>query len=365
MIAIIGAGLAGLAAAARLARVGHQVIVLERDEPDLGAGWFGAEPDVITLPATWRDLFVKSGRKLDAELDRRGLELVPAPPRRHQLSDGATLDLPTDRGAQWTYLVDRFDEPTAQAWRDLLDQLDDRWLSLRQLGLEAEFSGKLTAAQRAVLRPRQSLAALAEEVPALSEVILQVAAELGQEPRRLPGWHAARLAVARNFGRWHLRDAQGRLAPATTLTELLLERLHTRGVELRTDTEVDSIRPRGAELRIQTSSGVLAAETVISTVDPFSHADLTRERADLRTAQRLRRAPGGGPRWESWRTLLDLPRLQPARAGVLYAAGWSPGGVDVWAQLLSGALAAYRCHEEITGEDMRPTNKSYRRGARR
>jgi hypothetical protein len=105
----------------------------------------------------------------------------------------------------------------------------------------------------------------------------------------------------------------------------------------------------------------LAADLVISTVDPFTHADLTRERNDVRIAHRLQRAAGAaGPRWGSWRTLLELPRLQPARPGVLVASAWSPGGPDSWAQLLTGALAAYRAHEQLTGEDMRPTNKAFR-----
>ena len=60
------------------------------------------------------------------------------------------------------------------------------------------------------------------------------------------------------------------------------------------------------------------------------------------------------------RALLDLPPLQPAREGVAVASPWSPGGTDSWAQLLTGALAAYRLHEQLTGEDIRPTNRDYR-----
>ncbi|MCB0912210.1 MAG: FAD-dependent oxidoreductase, partial [Propionibacteriaceae bacterium] len=201
------------------------------------------------------------------------------------------------------------------------------------------------------------------QVPALAEVVLDVAARLGQDPRQAPGWHAARLAVERTFGRWQLVDAAGSPRPADALVPLLADRLAARGVEVRTDTEVSGIRPaEGGGHELWTSAGAVRVDAVISTVDPFTHADLTRERADVRIARHLRRSPSGGPRWASWRTLLDLPPLQPARPGVLVASAWSPGGPDAWAQLLTGALAAYRTHEDLTGEDMRPTNKAYRAG---
>jgi phytoene dehydrogenase-like protein len=363
LIVVVGSGLAGLATAARLARVGHDVVVFEADLVPGATVEVATEPDstVLTLPATWRDLFRKSGRSLDAELGARGLSLAPAPPRRYRLADGRELDLPTDRGDQWRAVAGAFGEPVAVAWRDLLDGLDGAWQVLRRLGLEAEFPDRLAAADRLVLRPRESIAALADRVPALTEVVLDVAARLGQDPGRLPGWHAARLAVERSFGRWQVVDAAGAPQPASVLVELLVDRLAVRGVDVRAGVVVRSIRPDRGRHRLETDDGPVIAEAVISTVDPHTHADLTSERADIRIARRLVAAPAGGPRWASWRTLLDLPPLQPARPGVLVASAWSPGGADPWAQLLTGALAAYRVHEQLTGEDMRPTNKEYRR----
>ena len=43
-----------------------------------------------------------------------------------------------------------------------------------------------------------------------------------------------------------------------------------------------------------------------------------------------------------------------------HASAFSPAGPEPWAQLLTGALAAYRVHEDLTGQDMRPTNKDWR-----
>ncbi len=366
MIAVVGGGLPGLAAAARLARAGHQVVVLERLDSPAGGVAVSGEPGgtVITLPAAWRDLFRKSGRVLDAELARRGLQLAPAPPRAFRFSDGSALDLPADRAGQWGAISVAFGEPAAVAWRDLVDGLDRTWQVVRRVGLESEFTGReqLTRDVRALLRPGQSIARLAATLPAaqLAELVLDVAARLGQDPRRLPGWHAYRLATERTFGRWQLVDGDGTPQPATALLGLLRDRLAARGVAVRTGVEVTAVRAVTGGLRVETTAGELPAEAVISTVDPATHADLTRERADFRIARRLAPAPAGGPLWTSWRTLLDLPRVQPARGLVVVASAWSPGGPDAWAQLLTGALAAYRVHAELTGEDMRPTNKAYR-----
>ena len=366
MIAVVGGGLAGLAAAARLAKVGHEVIVLERDAR-LGAGIdVAGEPDntVITLPAAWRDLFRKSGRTLDAELAGRGLELRTAEPRTYRFADGSSMALPTDRGEQWTSLRDAFGEPAAVAWRDLLDRLDGTWQALRRLGLEAEFTGReqLTPGVRALLRPRENLLRLAGGLPAaeLTELVLDVAARLGQDPRRLPGWHAVRLSVERTFGRWQVTGADGAPQAAGVLVGMLVERLATRAVRVHTGVEVTGIR-RGVDgPRLVTTDGQLDVAGAISTLNPTGHADLTHEKADFRIARAVRPAATQGPLWASWHTLLDLPGLQTTVPGVLSASAWSPGGPDAWAQLLTGALAAYRVHGDLTGQDIRPTNKARR-----
>lgn len=55
----------------------------------------------------------------------------------------------------------------------------------------------------------------------------------------------------------------------------------------------------------------------------------------------------------------ESPRLRTATPGVYHASEFSPAGPEPWAQLLTGALAAYRVHEDLTDQDMRPSNKSW------
>ena len=88
----------GLAVAARLATLGHRVTVCEQSD-DVGGklGWFARDgfgfdtgPSLLTLPAVYRDLFVKTGSALESEV-----ELLPVDPVCHyRFADGIEVDLP-------------------------------------------------------------------------------------------------------------------------------------------------------------------------------------------------------------------------------------------------------------------------------
>ena len=135
-VAVVGAGLGGLATAARLAKLGHQVTVFERgDTPggllrivrQEGLTW-DATPMQTTVPAVLRDLFRKSGRPLERYVD---LQLT-TPARRHVFADGTRLDLPTgSRGAQLDAVSDALGEAAGAAWTRFVDDQADVWAFLR------------------------------------------------------------------------------------------------------------------------------------------------------------------------------------------------------------------------------------------
>ena len=72
-IVVIGAGIGGMCAAARLAKLGHSVDVFEGSDQVGGkcrTEWIGkyafdTGPSLLTLPAVYRDFFLKTGEPIE------------------------------------------------------------------------------------------------------------------------------------------------------------------------------------------------------------------------------------------------------------------------------------------------------------
>ncbi|GAB3697889.1 hypothetical protein [Mariniluteicoccus flavus] len=314
LVTVLGDSLAGMAVAARLAKAGHDVALVTVP----GAAPANL-PEVFTFPAPWRDLLKKSGRAFDAELTRAGLALAPVVTRPIATSDGP-LDLPSERGAQWTVLESAFGADVAARWRDLLDRLDDVWQHRRRLGLEFEHDPAYARSHRRDLWADRTVEQVARRFdhPVLSAVI-RAAAE--GDPRRSPATDCVWLSVERTFGLWRVVDTSEEPAGTGALVDVLRERLRTRGVTL-----ADS---------------------------PPDRADATVEATGTLPTTLL-----GRPRpW--WRRTGSRTGERRFTCGAHTAAGTSVQG-----QLLSAALAAYAVHADLTGEDIHPTNKDLNRRRR-
>lgn len=377
MLTIRGATLAAMACAARLAKLGHGVELWADD--DLGGRWATTHedlPPVVTLPATWRDLFRKSGRTLDAELSREGLAMVEAPAPTHLFPDGADLTLPTERGRQFAVLSERYGQAVAERWRDTLDDLDDVWLAARRFGVENPAAPRTTADRRALALDR-TLADVADRAghPHLAQIVLSQAAIAGTGSRRAPALLASRLVVERTFGRWQLVDQSGVGQSATRLIDLLEARLATRKVRIvreggaQTDVDCRPLRPWAVRAAVAPHSATIwdepgSGETALSqVVDHTGSAPvITWRRPTPDGVAQLTWDFTRGHRDRAWglepssaRAMLHRPLIVgPA----LTASACSPAGPEPWAELASAALAVYELHERLTGEDCRPTNRS-------
>jgi phytoene dehydrogenase-like protein len=315
-VVVIGGGLAGLAAAARLAKVGHQVELYEGSDR-LGGTWAPYQlssgvavddaPSIIGFPAPWRDLFRKSGRPLEAELARMGYALEPAQPATMIFADGAELTLPTDRGGQYATLAAAYGKSVAERWRDLLDRLDDVWQTLRGLGLEAEMrsSRQLNrTARRSLFGHRATVADLATSIDHdhLGAVIRSVAYRLGSLPEQTPAFAAVELSVQRTFGRWQVQPLDSNagldVARSSVLVEALVSRLALRKVQVHLGCPVESIHLRnGHVVAVATSDGDRAASAIVATCDPWqTFDDLLPATAARRTRRQLQRlSPAAAP----------------------------------------------------------------------
>lgn len=360
MIVVRGRTLAGMAAAARLARLGHGVTLVGDPAPLRILDFF-------ELPAAWRDLFKKSGRPLPGELIRLGATIVPAPPTTYLLPDGTELVLPDDRGGQFVAIRDVFGERQAVQWRDLVDELDDVWAALRRFGVESPAKPDAPGDRRALWLDR-TIVDVADRVGRLAPIVLAQARFAGTDSPRAPGLLAARLSIVRTFGRHQLvRDEE--YLPAATLVEILERRLDERGVRGADSADGEHVvdarpflpkklvrRPRpafvplasagepGEEADVVDLTGIAPVRTV-RTPGRAVVLDYARANPDLAAGI----APDDARRW----------LLRPT-ADATQASSASPAGGEPWAELQSGALAVYDLHERLTGEDARPTNVHFK-----
>lgn len=397
-VEVRGDGLVALAASLRLARLGHRVRLVSAD-PRWRAGSrrpLAAElPPVLELPSAWKDLFSKSGRAMDAELAGLGLRLVEAPAAVHVL-DGVALELPTERAAQLSAVRRAFGDPAAGSWRAVLDRADGLWQARRRLGVERPVTEppRFSALPEAVTAHDGLVQGGRDLPPLLAAVLSSLGPRSGGAPAGTGAWLlSADLAVDRVFGRWQLLGAEGP-ADLQPLLDLLDARLDRRGVEVLSeagaaggsgdgpDAVVDTPAPQPGRHRFRREPIFLAPTRTLESVAVLDGAGGVRERVDHRP---------GGPvvswRWRRGDRLVTVthdhsrpvpdPSLGAALAGTrawaqrpplawaerdgvatLSASAASHGGPEPWAQLLTGALAAYRVHLRLTGEDVSPTNRA-------
>jgi len=126
-VVVVGAGVGGLAAAARLRVKGHEVTVLEQgpraggklDRYERDGFVFDSGPSLFTLPAVYRDLFSKTGLSLEESVDLQPLDTAFG----YHFPDGTALDLPgVDPGAAARAMGDQLGGRSEADWRNLMER---------------------------------------------------------------------------------------------------------------------------------------------------------------------------------------------------------------------------------------------------
>jgi phytoene dehydrogenase-like protein len=280
--------MAGLAAAARLATRDNSVLVCEASQVAGGAlgAWrhgdliFDTGAHTLTLPAAYRDLFIKTGSRkksaaatLEDRVDLRPLD----PVRRYVFPDGTRLDLPNaSRGRLRAAFDEALGTGAGDAWLRVIDHGSRVWDAIRPTLVDAPGSGGRelarllrTAAGRRALTPLRSLRALAggwfEGVdPRLFLLLDDYARQAGADPRQAPAVLAARPYIEHAFGAWRIVGGMHSLA------EALHQRVLDRGAEVRYNTRVAQVETSasGAASGVLLEDGErLAADLVVAAVD--------------------------------------------------------------------------------------------------
>jgi len=264
---VVGGGFAGIAAAVRIAKLRHRVTLLEQSErlggqlvPYETGGWsFDNGWSELTLPATVRDLFKKSGRPID-----RALDLVALPvARRHVFARDMVLDLPTgSRGAQTEAIDAVLGVGAGDRWTRWLDAFDEVWEVLRRQALEQRLVGRasFTREQWRTLSPRAGLERASRRAlrdPALRAMVLDRHRLDGQQPRALPELLGVVDLVERSFGRWRIDGG------TTALLAALERRLEERRVDVRLSTRAHDVIGSDPVSGVVTDDGTVDADVVV------------------------------------------------------------------------------------------------------
>jgi phytoene dehydrogenase-like protein len=275
-VVVVGGGFGGMATAARLAKLGHEVTVLERS-PLLGGAMSPVSEDGFTwdagpastlVPAVIRDLFRKSGRALEAELRT---ELEPLDPiREHRFEDGTSVRVTGGSRAAQLADFDDLGKGLGRQWVDYVDSFAPDWEVLRRHyyevpwqpdALPREVAARLDSRETLHKRLRRTFRddrlAMVAGHPFVAE---------GHDLRNVPAWNGLRAYLEQIFGAWRVPTSVGGMAG---LAAALERRLATRGVTVVRGVEARDLVVRdGRAVAVSSVSGEYAADVVVCAIDP-------------------------------------------------------------------------------------------------
>ena len=277
-VVVIGAGVGGMAVAARLAVRKHRVTLVEQSATHGGKlaryerdGFvFDTGPSLFTLPAVYRDLFLKTGRSLEESVDLQPVE----PAFGYHFADGSTVTVPGVDPAKAAAAFGQAFGGTAEVdWRRLVERGGAMWRITREPFLQSPLTGwrNLVALAKdpmdiRTVAPRTSLRDLGREYlndPRLRQVLDRYATYTGSDPRKAPAVLATVPYMEQTFGAWHIGGGLG------TLADALAQRCEERGVTMRFDSDVERITLEdGRVTGVMLSGGeYLAADIVVANAD--------------------------------------------------------------------------------------------------
>jgi phytoene dehydrogenase-like protein len=340
-VVVIGGGLAGCASAARLAKLGHEVTLVER-LPQLGGAvgvveqdgfTWDAGPAATALPAVLRDLFRKSGRPLEKELDLVAVD----PLREHRFPDGSRLALPSgSRGAQLAAVDESLGAGLGQQWVDYVHDFAETWDRLRRDWFERPYAPDVASKETGeLLRSRLVLSKASTrrfKDKRLRLLAGHHAVQGGHDPRNVPAWFGLVDYLEQNFGTWTFPGGFGVLAA------LLTKRLGERRVTVLTSTTAADIEMGpGGPVAVRTDAGSVDADRVVVAVDPRRLPALARY-----VGRSMPAIPATVTHLGLSHAVPDLPRelvIHDEYVVTVRTDGTAPEGKAAWTLLGRGTLA--------------------------
>lgn len=273
---VVGAGMGGMAAAARLARLGHRVAIFEAADAVGGKlglferdGFrFDTGPSLLTMPFVYHELFIVTGAPLSEELSLRRLD----PIARYRFGDGTWFEAAAE-DSRMRDNIRTLSPGSERGWDAFMARGAAIWEATRTSFLDAPLRGWRTLAALArrhpaaisTIAPHLTLRALARRYfgdPRLLAFIDRYATYTGSDPRRAPAVLASVPFLEHRYGGWYIDGGLRNLADA------LARRCALLGVQIRCSTPVSSIIRERVRLRVELADGsALAADVVVANAD--------------------------------------------------------------------------------------------------
>lgn len=277
-IAVIGAGIGGMSAGARLAKAGHDVTIYENSERSGGkcrTEWFGdyafdTGPSLLTLPAVYRDLFLKTGRRIEHILNIKPVD----PAFNYHFSDGSSVLFPNLSNPNTYIEIEKsYGLVAGNQWKELIKRAERMWEVSREPFIESELKSIFSLLKRKNLlreikeiAPFTSLRKLSEKLkldPHLQMIVDRYATYTGSDPRSAPAVLLTIAFVESTFGAWHIEGGVGQLSAA------LEQRCTDLGVKFKFNTLVTQILVKNNQTTgVRTSAGIdIKSDLVVANSD--------------------------------------------------------------------------------------------------
>lgn len=322
----------GLAVAARLAAKRHQVTVFEQAASPGGknAGLtrdgftFDLGPSTLTLPAVYRDLFLKTGRSLEESVDLQEVD----PAFAYHFADGSSVTLPgAGVGASAHSLGQAFGGDTEHEWRALMRRAADIWALTRQDVLGTALNGyrdllPLARSHRSLrtVAPWQTMRSLGNATlsdPRARIILDRYATYTGSDPRRSPAALITIPFIEETFGVWHIGGGLHRLAIA------LYERCLQLGVTFHFNVNVEMISTDSRGVTGLVTDRAHDFDLVVADAD--ARTVYTSLLDDPRTRDPLRKMGRMQPSFSGFVMLLAVRGTTP---GIQHHNVWFPADYD-------------------------------------
>jgi phytoene desaturase len=264
--------------AARLARQGHEVSIFEASERTGGkcrTEWIGeyafdTGPSLLTLPAIYKDFFIKTGPRFEKVLTTRAVD----PSFTYNFSDGKSVDFVNLDLPKTCAAIDiALGKEAGDAWHSIMQRAEVMWDISRVPFVQSELTSIWSLLKRRDLirgirqiAPWKSLRKVTGEYTSdahIQMIIDRYATYTGSDPRKAPAALLTIAFVEASFGAWHISGGIGKLS------EALEDRCRLLNVEINLNSPVSKINTReGAVTGITLKSGEeIPADLVVTNAD--------------------------------------------------------------------------------------------------